>query len=59
MTEFNKSNWAKADFSQEYREKADIYIVERRRMFTIMKSFYRHFPGGRQNNALLDLGCGD
>ncbi|MEC4686147.1 MAG: methyltransferase domain-containing protein [Nitrospirota bacterium] len=59
MTEFNRSRWAKADFSQEYREKADIYIVERRRMFGIMKSFYRHFPGSRQNNMLLDLGCGD
>ncbi len=59
MTEFNKSRWAKADFSQEYREKADIYIVERRRMFGIMKSFYGHFPGSRQNNMLLDLGCGD
>ncbi len=59
MTEFNKSRWARADFSKEYREKADIYIVERRRMFGIMKSFYRHFPGSRQNNMLLDLGCGD
>jgi tRNA (cmo5U34)-methyltransferase len=59
MTEFNRSNWAKADFTQEYREKADIYIVERRWMFGIMKSFYRHFPGSRQNNMLLDLGCGD
>ncbi len=59
MTDFDKSNWAKAEFTQEYREKADIYIVERRRMFGIMKSFYRHFPGSKQNNRLLDLGCGD
>ncbi len=59
MTEFNRSRWAKADFSQEYREKADIYIVERRRMFGIMKSFYRHFSGSKHNNKILDLGCGD
>lgn len=26
MTEFNKSKWAKAEFSQEYIEISDIYI---------------------------------
>jgi hypothetical protein len=34
MTEFNKSQWAKAEFTQEYRDSADVYIVERRRLIT-------------------------
>lgn len=59
MTEFNNSRWAEPEFSREYLDNADIYIVERRRMFEIMKSFYRHFmqDGGRR--SVLDLGCGD
>ncbi len=58
MTDFNKSNWAKRDFIQQYRENADIYVVERQRMFGIMKSFYTHYISGK-NNRILDLGCGD
>lgn len=59
MTEFNESRWANPEFVQQYRDNADIYIVERQKMFDIMKSFFRHFisPGGRTN--VLDLGCGD
>lgn len=59
MTKFNKSNWVKAEFSQEYRDNADIYIVERRRLLEILKSFYRHFLSGKQQKRILDLGCGD
>ncbi|MCL4536226.1 MAG: class I SAM-dependent methyltransferase [Nitrospirae bacterium] len=59
MTEFNKSNWAKAEFSQEYRDNADIYIVERRRLLEILKSFYKHFLCNKQQKKVLDLGCGD
>jgi len=59
MTEFDQTNWAKAGFARQYREKADIYIVERRRMLEIMKSYYRHFPGCTGQNHILDLGCGD
>ncbi len=59
MTEFNRSNWAKAEFSQEYRDNADIYIVERRRLLEILKSFYKHFLCNKQQKKVLDLGCGD
>ena len=59
MTEFNKSQWAKPKFSQEYRDSADVYIVERRRLLDILKSFYGHFIGNKTNNNVLDLGCGD
>ncbi len=59
MTEFEQSNWAKSDFSQQYIDNADIYIVERGRLLEILKSFYRHFLKGDRKNRILDLGCGD
>ncbi|MBI5640579.1 MAG: class I SAM-dependent methyltransferase [Nitrospirae bacterium] len=59
MTDFIKTNWAKTEFSQNYLEKADIYIVERRRMFSILRSFVSHFLSSSGNKRLLDLGCGD
>lgn len=59
MTDFIKTNWAKAEFSRNYLDKADIYIVERRRMFSILRSFMSHFLSSSDNKHLLDLGCGD
>jgi tRNA (cmo5U34)-methyltransferase len=59
MTEFSKTRWAKSGFSEEYRDNADIYIMERRRLFTILKSFYRHFLKNKKQVKMLDLGCGD
>lgn len=59
MTEFNKSKWAKAEFSQEYIENSDIYIVERRRLLEILRSFYNHFINNKPKINILDLGCGD
>ncbi len=59
MTEFGRSRWADPDFTKEYRENADIYIVERGRMFGIMRSFYRHFISDAGRKCILDLGCGD
>ena len=59
MTDFDKSHWAQKDFSNQYLEDSDIYIVERRRLFEILKSFYRYFLGNKKNNKVLDLGCGD
>ena len=59
MTDFNNTRWADNEFAKQYRENADIYIVERQRMFGIMRSFFRHFFSGRKNIRVLDLGCGD
>ncbi len=59
MTDFNRTNWAKTEFSRNYLEKADIYIVERRRMFSILSSFISHFLSSSDSKRLLDLGCGD
>jgi len=59
MTQFNNSRWSEPEFSREYLDNADIYIIERRRMFEIMKSFYRHFIKVGSRPGVLDLGCGD
>jgi len=59
MREFEKSQWAKAESAQEYRDSADVYIVERRRLLEILESFYKHFIGDKSNKHVLDLGCGD
>ena len=59
MTEFSKTEWAKSGFSQEYRDNADIYIMERRRLFAVLKSFYRYFLIDGKQAKVLDLGCGD
>jgi|GEM_PF-5758647 hypothetical protein len=47
------------NFSREFRDNADIYVIERERLLGIMKSFYRHHFKGRRNISVLDLGCGD
>lgn len=59
MTDFNTSNWAKPEFSRGYREHADIFIVERRKMLSILQSFYLHFIKDGRRKSMLDLGCGD
>ena len=59
MTEFNKSQWAKPEFTQKYRDDAEVFIVERKRLLEILKSFYKHFIGNKPHNNILDLGCGD
>jgi tRNA (cmo5U34)-methyltransferase len=59
MTEFDKSNWAKPEFSQGYRDNADIFILERQRMLAILQSLYVHFVLDGSPKAVLDLGCGD
>jgi len=62
MSKFEKSEWSEREHAQEFMENADIYILERKRLFEILKSFYRYFLG---NNKLerpvkvLDLGCGN
>ena len=59
MTEFNKSQWAKPEFTQGYRDSADVFVVERKRLLEILNSFYKHFIGNKPNSNILDLGCGD
>jgi tRNA (cmo5U34)-methyltransferase len=59
MSDFSKSAWADDTFAQNYLDKADIYIVERRKMFWYVSSLVSHFRHGKQDIELLELGCGD
>ncbi len=59
MTEFSHTNWARPEFSRGYRDNADIIIVDRRRMLSILQSFYLHFVADKTVKKVLDLGCGD
>ena len=59
MSEFDTSNWANPEFSRGYRDNADVFIVERRRMLAILRSFYAHFVKDGRSTSMLDLGCGD
>jgi tRNA (cmo5U34)-methyltransferase len=59
MSDFNKSAWADNKFAQNYLDKADIYVVERRKMFCLVSSLVSHFRHGERDIQLLELGCGD
>jgi len=62
MSKFEKSEWAEREHAKEFMENADIYILERKRLFTILRSFYRYFLGNNPSKRpvkVLDLGCGN
>jgi len=59
MTDFNNTRWADKEFAKQYIDNADIYIVERQRMFGIMRSCINRFNAGKKRVRVLDLGCGD
>lgn len=59
MSDFKQSAWANAEFAQNYLDKADVYVVERRKMFWFVSSLFAHFFSGKEDIKLLDLGCGD
>ncbi len=62
MSKFEKSEWAEEGHAKQFLENADIYILERQRLFKILKSFYRYFLRNKVNKRpikILDLGCGD
>jgi len=63
MSKFEKSEWAEREHAKEFMENADIYILERKRLFAILNSFYRYFlgnnPPSKRPVKVLDLGCGN
>jgi len=59
MGGFEESRWADSGFSENYRTHADAIIQERRRLISVLRSFFWHFMGGRTVINMLDLGCGD
>jgi tRNA (cmo5U34)-methyltransferase len=59
MTGFTESNWARPEYSRDYRETADRIIPERQSLLWIAASFYRHHTRDGRRKRILDLGCGD
>ena len=59
MSTFDQSQWADAEFSRDYLDHADHYLPERRRLFQILRSFYRFYFANRSDAKVCDLGCGD
>ena len=59
MSDFDASQWAESEFSQEYRDFANDYLPERFKLIEIFKSFFRHFMHEVDAPRVLDLGCGD
>jgi tRNA (cmo5U34)-methyltransferase len=59
MTSFDDSHWSDSGFAQEYRDQADGYIPERRKLIEIAQSLYRYFTRSCRTHRILDLGCGD
>jgi tRNA (cmo5U34)-methyltransferase len=59
MSEFEKSRWADREFSQNYRDEADIYLPFRHQFIALAKSLYGHFTDADITAGVLDLGCGD
>lgn len=59
MSKFAKSRWSDSQFSQNYRDEADVYLPFRQQFIDITKSLYGHFLKGNSTVSVLDLGCGD
>ena len=59
MSNFGNSHWSDSSFAQEYRDQADGYVPERRKLIEIAQSLYRHLVRGSKPRRILDLGCGD
>jgi len=62
MSEFENSQWNKGESAKEFVENADLYILERKRLFKIMQSLYKYFLAKNLKNRpikTLDIGCGD
>jgi hypothetical protein len=51
MPEFDQSRWSEGEFSQEYRDHADEYVPDRRRMIAITQSLYQHIVKAAETAA--------
>ncbi len=59
MSKFDKSRWADSDFSQNYRDEADIYLPFRKQFIKVSEELYEHYFSKSIETKVLDLGCGD
>ncbi|MDU9048601.1 MAG: class I SAM-dependent methyltransferase [Candidatus Electrothrix sp. Rat3] len=56
---FEESHWAESDFSQNYRDAADIFLPFRQQCIGVITSLFGHFIARNSQATVLDLGCGD
>ena len=59
MSKFEKSRWADSEFSQNFRDEADVYLPFRQQFIEVTKSLYECFIDTNCEAKILDLGCGD
>lgn len=59
MTQFETSRWAESEFSQNYRDVANIFLPFRSQFIEITKLFFEYFISQNTQAKVLDLGCGD
>lgn len=59
MSQFDESQWADSEFTQNYRDGAGIYLPFRRQFIQAVTAFYAHFFHAVKAATILDLGCGD
>ena len=43
MAQFEESRWADSEFSQNFRDEADVYLPFRRQFIEVTKSLYEYF----------------
>jgi tRNA (cmo5U34)-methyltransferase len=58
-TRFKNSQWIDCDFSQGYRDNADIFLPFRHEILEIAKEIFRYIHQNNNTKKILDLGCGD
>jgi tRNA (cmo5U34)-methyltransferase len=59
MSKFEESRWTDSEFSQSYRDEANVYLPFRRQFIETTKSLYAYFVDANVEAKVLDLGCGD
>jgi len=59
MSQFEASRWTDSQFSQDYRDEAEIYLPYRSNIFKVAMSYFEFFVSHKRKLSVLDLGCGD
>ena len=58
MKDDTQKTWDR-DSAKSYLQNADLMVVERKRMLTILERLFTYHFQQRKGLTLLDLGCGD
>lgn len=57
--DFSESSWASQEFAGHYLERAEIYVMERRRLLGLLDAITRTLFSDRRGLRVTDIGCGD